>query len=244
MYIVARRSDMVKKKRKEHRIVAAALLVVILMIVGASGCVSPTSPSPTPTPHDALLEGLVAAEYNQTAQNATITTWQVVWNNSTTVSVQFALKNQTQNIAASGNRTFIRFASTDAATSFVNSSNLTGYSLTANVPISEADLGGSYENVTGHPPAEYKVYAKTSGDQYTLNVLEIAQADDVIAIGNVTTLRTGVGPTSSPLPSVLPAPTPTPEASLIATPTPEASLIATPLPSTASTTSATASLLA
>ncbi len=208
------------------------------MAIGTSGCTSPTSPSPTPTPHDPLLEGLVAAEYNQTAKNATITTWQVVWNNSTTVSVQFALQNQTQNIAASGNRTFIRFASTDAATSFVNSSNLSGYVLTANVPISEAALGGLYENVTGHPPSEYKVYAKTSGDQYKLTVLDIAQADDVVTIGNVTTQRTGVGPTSSPLPSVLaaPTPTPTPAVSLIATPT--------PAPPTTNNTSATASLMA
>lgn len=229
---------MTKKTHNERWIGAAALLVVILMAIGASGCTAPTSPSPTPTPHDPLLEGLVAAEYNQTAQNATITTWQVVWNNSTTVSVQFALQNQAQNIAASGNRTFVRFASTDAATSFVNSSNLSGYVLTVNVPISEAALGGLYESVTGHPPSEYKVYAKTSGDQYKLTVLDIAQADDVVTTGNVTTQRTGVGPTSSPLPSILPAPTPTP--------TPAVSLIATPtpVPPTTNATSATASLLA
>ncbi len=196
------------------------LLVVTLIVTGMSGCVSPSEPSPTPIPHDALLERLVAAEYNQTAQNATITAWEAVWNNSTTVSVQFALQNETQNIAASGNRTFIHFASTDAATSFINSSNLTNYSLVANVPISEAAFGGVYESAAGHPPSEYKVYAKSSGDQYQLNVLDIAQADDVVTIGNVTTLRTAVGSTPSPLPSVLPAPTPTPAASLLATPTP------------------------
>ncbi len=225
---------MAEKTRKERWAVAAPLLFVILtIIVGISGCVSPATPSPTPTAaaHDPLLEGLVAAEYNQTAKNATVTTWQVVWNNSTSVNIQFALQNQTQNIAASGNRTFMRFASTDAATAFVNSSNLTGYTLTANVPISEVALGGLYENVTGHPPSEYKVYAKSSGDQYTLNVLDIAQADDIITIGNVTTLRTGATPTSSPLPSLIPVPTPTPAASLVATPTP------TPVPMTVGTSS-------
>ncbi len=213
-----------EKTREKRELAIVALLVVVLGIVSTSGCVSPTSPSPSPTPapHDPLLEQLVAAEYNQTAQNATITTWQVVWNNSTTVNIQFALQNQTQNIAAYGNRTFLRFESTDAATSFVDGSNLSGYALTANVPISEAALGRLYENVTGHPPSEYKVYAKTSGDQYTLNVQDIAQADDVVTIGNVTTLRTAVGPTSSPLPSVFPAPTPTPTpvVSLITTMTP------------------------
>ncbi len=224
---------MMKRTRKERGIVTAALLSVFLIVIATSGCVSQPSPSPTPTPNDTFLEGLVAAEYNQTAQNATITTWQVVWNNSTTVSIQFASQNQTQNTAVSGNRTFMRFASTDAATAFVNSSNLTGYALTANVPISEAALGRLYENVTGHPPSEYKVYLKTSGDQYTLNVINVAQADDVIELGNVTTQRTGVGPTSSPLPSLLPVPTPTPVVSLIAT----------PLPPTTNT-SATASLLA
>ncbi len=227
---------MIANMPKGRRLVVTALLFVILTIVSTSGCVSPPSPSPTPMPHDIILEQFVAAEYNQTAQNATITTWQVVWNNSTTVSVQFAWQNQTQGTAESGNRTFIRFASTDAATAFVNSSNLSGYALTANVPTSEAALGGLYENVTGHPPTEYKVYAKTAGDQYSLNVLDIAQTDDVVTISNVTTLRTGVTATSSPLPSALPAPTPTPVVSLIATPLPP--------PPTTNTTSSTVPLTA
>ncbi len=228
MYIhLAQRSRMTGKMRKDLVLVVAALLGVILTIVGTSGCVSPPSPSPTPTPHDAILERLVAAEYNQTARNVTITTWQVVWNNSTTVSIQFAWQNQTQGIAENGSRMFIRFASTDAATAFVNSSNLSGYALTANVPTSEAALGGLYENVTGHPPSEYKVYAKTAGDQYNLDVLDIAQADDVVTIGNVTTLRTGVTTTSSPRPTPLPVPTPTPVVSLIATPLPPATNVTT-----------------
>ncbi len=211
---------MTAKIRKEHGLATIALLAVIIALISTSGCVSPQSSSPTPMPHDAILERLVAAEYNQTAQNTTITTWQVVWNNSTAVSIQFAWQNQTQGIAENGNRTFIRFASTDAATTFVNGSNLSGYALTANVPTSEAALGGLYENVTGHPPTEYKVYAKTAGDQYNLNVQDIAQADDVVTIGNVTTLRTGVTATPSPLPTALPVPTPTPVVSLIATPLP------------------------
>ncbi len=218
------------KLREKRKLTLVALLAVVLGIVSTSGCVFPTSSSPSPTPaaHDPLLEQLIAAEYNQTARNATITTWQVVWNNSTSVNIQFVLQNQSQNTAANGNRTFLRFASTDAATSFVDVSNLSGYALTENVPISEASLGKLYENVTGHPPSEYKVYAKTVGDQYALNIQDIGQADDVVTIGNVTTLRTAVGSTSSPLPSVLPAPTPTP--------TPVASLVAMPSPSAVNTT--------
>ncbi len=223
-----------KKTHKEPGIVTAVLLAVFLLITSTSGCVSQT-PSPSPTPHDTLLEGLVATQYNQTAGKATITTWNVTWSNSTTVNIQFAVQNQTQNATASGNRTFMRFSSIDTATSFVNGSDLTGYALNANVPASafgllNFSLGRLYESVTGHPPAQYLMYVKALEGPNSLTILSIAQADDVVSLANVTAVRTNVSPIVSPLPSVstIPAPTPSPSVSPVPTQITTAPVTTTP----------------
>ncbi len=219
---------MKKKTLKEREVIAAALLATILLVISTSGCVSQT---PSPTPHDALLESLVSVDYNQTAARATITIWNVAWNNSTAVNIQFAVQNQTQNATASGNRTFLRLSSIDEAASFVNSTNLTGFTLNASVPASAPGLINFsllrlYENVTGHLPTIYRMYLKPSEGQNTLNLLAIAQADDVVSLVNVTAVRTGVAPT----------PTPTPVVSPITTPV--APVTATPSPTPATTTAA------
>ncbi|MGZ4951610.1 MAG: hypothetical protein ACXV5K_11345 [Halobacteriota archaeon] len=220
---------MTKTTRKERGIIAAALLAVIILATSTSGCVSPT-PSPSPTPHDSLLEGLVSADYNQTARNATIILWNVTWNNGTTVNIQFALQNLTQSAFVTGNRTFIRFGSADAAASFMDSTNLTGYTLSGGVPTSAPTLANFsliqlYQNVTGHSPTTYRTYIRTVEGQNTLAVLAIAQADDVVSLTNVTALRcASVSPTASPLPSASPTPTPTPTPTASATPTPSSSV--------------------
>ncbi len=215
---------MKKTTRKERGIIAAALLAVIILATSTSGCVSQT-PSPSPTPHDSVLEGLISADYVQTTRNATIILWNVTWNNSTTVNTQLALQNLTQSAFVTGNRTFIRFGSVDAAASFVDSANLTGYTLSGSVPTSAPTLVNFslmhlYQNVTGHPPTTYRTYVRAVEGQNTLTVLAIAQADDVVSLTNVTALRcTSVSPTASPSPSPTPTPTPTPTVSATPTPT-------------------------
>ncbi len=217
---------MLKRTHKEQGIVAASLLAAILLATSMSGCVSQT-PSPSPTPHDALLEGIISAEYRQTAQSATIVLWNVTWNNSTTANIQFALQNQTQSTCVSGNRTFIRFDSADAAASFVDNANLTGYTLNASVPTSAPSLinfslARVYENATGRVPTTYRTYIEVLESQNTVTILAIAQADDVVSLTNVTALRANVSPAASPLPSVAPTPTPTPTVSATPTPSPSA----------------------
>ncbi len=201
-----------RKALKERGTVAGALLVVIVLAISTSGCTSPSpSPSPSPSQHDALLEGLVAADYNRTlARATTVTLWNVTWTNNTMVNVQFDAQNQTQGATVNGNRTFIRFNSTDAATSFVNSINLVEYTLNGSVPASAPGLlnftlGALYENVTGHPPAQYRMYIKTSQGQNTLNLSAVAQADDVVSLVNATARGPGGVTTPSPTPSVSPS---------------------------------------
>src|SRR5665647_1889202 len=111
-------------------------LVALILILssGAAGCVNLNSyPSGYPNEasssssmvHDAVLENFIAADYNNTARNISISTWEVKWINGTAVTVHAEGRLKGANNAVSINKTVMRMASINASTAFVGSYNLT-----------------------------------------------------------------------------------------------------------------------
>jgi hypothetical protein len=97
-------------------------IILIGLICAGAGCLSPNSrpefpaaSSNTAGNHDAVLERFVAADYNATALNVSISSWQVKWVNSTALIINAAGKQAGTNNNVSISKTVKRFASMNDA---------------------------------------------------------------------------------------------------------------------------------
>jgi hypothetical protein len=211
---------------------AKVLFVIVLvgLISVAAGCLSPnarpefptTSLSPTGN-HDAVLERFIAADYNMTAQNVTITKWQVKWINSTALIVNAAGRQTGTNNNVSISKTVERTSSVDASTAIVNAYDLTSYITVANANATAA----LYAEAVGKNATVFRAYEKTTQGSSSVIVARVMQIDDIIAISDTTITQP-----STPSPTPITAPTTNPTAWPTEQPTeqPTASPSATPKP--------------
>ena len=158
------------------------LLAVIVLVMVASlsiaGCTSSTSSNQTSsgaTQHNAVPESVVsswkATAYsgNTTGENKTgLNAWQVTWLNDSSVNVQESLTAANANISIniSSNDTLTAFPTTDAATAYLKSLNLSQYRLVRTDYRNQNDslVLGTLINATGHRPSTYVRYAAQQFD--------------------------------------------------------------------------------
>jgi len=162
-----------------------AIALMLVTAVCIAGCASPSSLSPTT--HDAVLERFVTAYKGYltdvpSTENGTITDWQVTWSNSTTANIHATARYTQTNAKVTYNRTVTNFSSTDAATAYLRSYNLTGYALSNTT----TERGNVSETALGHPLTILKVYAKTSGEERTWRTIEVEQADSLVIVTDST----------------------------------------------------------
>ncbi|MFZ0926606.1 MAG: hypothetical protein WCE82_10185 [Halobacteriota archaeon] len=171
------------------------LLVILVLVMIASlsvcGCTTTTNNNPAtspPTTHDALLEKLVNATKEEVYGNAsyTVQSWDVTWNNATSVTILGTVEETSAGITVAANSTFMSFATTLDATNFLNVFNKTNYSLTSTDYAS--DTSHIYYNATGHAPSVYKEYTYTEGSILGgfVKVHELIQYDNTIQMGTAT----------------------------------------------------------
>jgi hypothetical protein len=166
-------------------------------VVGAvlvAGCTSPLSSNTSPTPstptsqpseqHDAFLSQFVSSLYGEFKNNTTVSSWDVKWQNGTTVNVQLEY-NLTTTTSINNNQTIIRFKTIDDATNYVQSLNKSGYILTTNVTSLQAK---AYQLVARHASTVYQEYTKiaTSNPAYST----IKQIDNIVTLESLSTSRT------------------------------------------------------
>lgn len=189
---------------------AAVIILVIVASLCVSGCTSSTNsnqaasstpyaassvpittPSQTPTltqtpaasvapTHNAVLEQFVTAQRSYAAQNGTIRAWQVTWLSINEVNIQAATHQEQPSATAYINRTVTIFPSTEAATTYLNSYDLTGYILSYTVFPS-----GPTESALGHQPTVFKVYEKTSDELGIHYSNQVEQADNFILVSDL-----------------------------------------------------------
>jgi hypothetical protein len=204
-----------------QKVVLCLIALILLLSSGVAGCANPKAfPSGYPTEdlsassavHDAVLEKFVAADYNNTARNFTISAWEVKWINGTAVTIHAEGRGKNENGTVSTNKTITRLASLNASTAFIGSYNLTGY----------AQVQTANENVTlytqaiGHNTTVFRVYEKTSQSDSSSTVATVTQFDEFVVISSTTT-------TPAPeLPTLTPSPSPTAATTLTPTPFPTA----------------------
>jgi hypothetical protein len=202
-------------------------MVVLTVII--AGCASTNTYPVQPTSHDALLETFVAADYNYTARNVTVSAWNTTWLNATTVNVEATGTLNANNTTMYSNRTLTRFSSVVAATTYVGRQNLSGYvqAPTAN------DSAKVYQLATGNPPTVFKAYQSTSQSANNVTTAEVTQCNDIVVTGNTTLTGIVVAtpqPSSSPSPVPTPLPTPVPTTTPTPRPTPTPTPTPTPRP--------------
>jgi hypothetical protein len=218
--------------------VLCAMIVLVGLIIVAAGCLSPNARPQFPTTslspngnHDAVLERFIAADYNATALNVTISKWQVKWINGTALIVNAEGKQTGTNNTVSISKTVKRSASINASTATVNAYDLTNYTRAANANATAA----LYAKAVGKNATVFRAYEKTTASSSSLNIARVMQFDDIIAISDTTIAQTPApsptptptavpqSPTANPtaVPTEVPAqPTPQPTESPSASPTP------------------------
>ncbi len=166
---------------------ASFLALVVVGAVLVAGCTSPLSNNASPTPstatsqpseHDAFLSQFVSSLYGEFKNNTTVISWDVKWQNGTTVNVQLEY-NLTATTSVHDNQTIIRFKTTDDATNYVQSLNKSGYVLTTNVTSLQYK---AYQLVARHAP--------TVHEQYTKIAIQNPAYDSIKQIDNIVTLET------------------------------------------------------
>jgi hypothetical protein len=208
-------------------------IILIGLICAGAGCLSPNSRPEFPTAssngagnHDAVLERFVAADYNATALNVTISSWQVKWVNSTALIINAAGKQAGTNNNVSISKTVKRFPSLNDANDTMRAYDLSNY---AQVPNGNA-TSALYAKAVGKNAAVFRAYEKTTRSSSSLTLARVMQFNDIIAISDTTIVQT---PTPTPAPTALPqSPSATPPAAPTQAPTPEptAGPSATPKP--------------
>jgi hypothetical protein len=173
------------------RKLAAVIALLMVATLSVSGCTSTTSPTTntttSPTTHDAVLERFVTAYKGYLTdvprtENGTITAWQVTWSNGTTINIHATARYTQPDVTVTYNRTVTNFPSTDGATAYVRSYNLTGFALSNTT----TERGNVSETALGHPLTVLKVWDKTSGDVSTSHTIEVEQADSLVIITDST----------------------------------------------------------
>jgi len=177
---------------KSYWTVFLALVVVGAVLV--AGCTSPFSNNTSPTPstatsqpseqHDAFLSQFVSSLYGEFKNNTTVTSWDVKWQNGTTVNVQLEY-NLTASTSVHNNQTIIRFKTIDDATNYVQSLNTSGYVLTTNVTSLQAK---AYQLVARHPPTVYLEYTKIAIQNPAYSTIK--QIDNIVTLEKLSTTRT------------------------------------------------------
>ena len=173
--------------------VLCLIALILLLSSGAAGCANPKAyPTDYPTEvvssvvHDAVLEKFVAADYNDTARNVTISTWEVKWINDTAITVHSVGRLKGANNTVSTNKTVMHLESINASTAIFRSYNLTGYAQ-VQTATENATL---YKQTVGHNATVFTVYEKNSRSVSSLTVARVTQFDDIITISNTCLLYT------------------------------------------------------
>lgn len=201
-----------------------AKVLCLIALVGlssiAGGCLSPNANPRTQAnaTRDAVLERFIAADYNATARNVTIDTWEVKWINSTALIVNADGHQKGTGNYVSINKTVKRLASINASNDAMSTYDLSNYT---QVQSASADAT-LYAQAVGKNATVFKVYEDTSQSPSSLTVARVMQFDDIIAISETTISQT---PSATPA-----APTPLPQYPPPATPIPTEAPAATPKP--------------
>ncbi|MGZ4852582.1 MAG: hypothetical protein ACXV3D_05270 [Halobacteriota archaeon] len=162
-----------------------AIIVIAVASLSVAGCAAPTStPSPSPseatTQHNASLEAYMAELQKVAAENFTVNAWTVSWINDTAANLEYSAQNKTTNATVNTTSEVMYFTSTDVATDYLNSLNKTNYSIPGTVYLS----GDAYQRATGHAPAVYAAYQRTTGDPlHNLVIDTIEQYDNIVWVG-------------------------------------------------------------
>jgi hypothetical protein len=172
-------------------------LFLALVVVGAvmvAGCTSPLSNNTSPTPstttsqpseqHDAFLSQFVSSLYGEFKNNTTVTSWDVKWQNGTSVNVQLRY-NLTATTSIHDNQTIIRFKTIDDATNYVQSLNTSGYVLTTNVTSLQYK---AYQLVAPHAPTVHEEYTKITIQNPAYSTIK--QIDNIVTLETLNTTRT------------------------------------------------------
>jgi hypothetical protein len=90
------------------------------------------APTPTPTPsgHNAVLEQTVSNQHDLVYYpdpNYTTTAWNVIWNNDNSVTITSTLINNQNKSAVVSNETLLMFPTTQDATNYLNTLDLSKY---------------------------------------------------------------------------------------------------------------------
>ncbi len=139
----------------------ALMVLVMVASLSVAGCTTNNS-NQTPsaaTQHNAVLESVVSSQKADTYRGgaAHVKAWQVTWLNDSSVNVQSAIS--AANITISSNDTLTAFPTTDAATAYLKSLNLSQYHIVSTDYRNKNDsVLGTFTNVTGHPPTTYVHY--------------------------------------------------------------------------------------
>jgi len=155
-----------------------------LSVCGCTTTTNNTATSP-PSTYDPVLAKLVNATKEEVYGNAsyTVQTWDVTWNNGTSVTVLATLEETSTGIPVAANSTLTSFSTTQDATNYINAFNKTNYSLTSTDYAT--DTSHIYYNATGHAPSIYKEYTYTEGGILggSVTVHELIQYDNIIETG-------------------------------------------------------------
>jgi hypothetical protein len=167
------------------RFLAGLTATIVLGAVLVAGCTSPTTTSPTPTTttstavsRDPFLNQFVVSMERQLSNTTTISSWVEKWENGTTVSIQ------AQYGGVSLNRTAIRFASTEEATTYANNLTL-GYVSTTNVTRAASLPYNAYQLTKGSAPAVYRAWTKV--EVRPPSTVIVQQIDDTVIVDSVST---------------------------------------------------------
>jgi hypothetical protein len=172
------------------RYVAGMIALLMLGAVLVGGCTTPTTTSPsagtsTAATRDPFLDQFVVSMERELRNDTTVSAWVSKWQNGSAVNIQATFRNVTSNRDVNLNRTVIRFASTDDATNYVESSYANA-PLTTNVTKIGSLPYKAYELTKGSAPTVYRAWTQVQVQD--LRWTTIQQFDDTIVIDSLSTV--------------------------------------------------------
>jgi hypothetical protein len=179
------------------RCVAGIIAALMLCAVFVAGCTSPTMTSPTPSPvtstaatRDRFLERYVISLERELRDNTTVSLWVAKWQNASTVSVEATFRNVTSNQDVNLNRTIMRFASTEDASSYAER-NYANATLTTNFTKIGSLPYRAYELTKGSAPTLYRAW--TQVQIQNLQWTTVQQLDSTLVIDSVSAIPSSSG---------------------------------------------------
>jgi hypothetical protein len=162
---------------------------VTLSVAGCSTNTNSPSVSPSTEPgHDVVLNAMVQAIHDtRFSGNVTLVDWKVTWPNDTTAIFNSSVKGENSTLVRNG--TLMRLPSNDDATEFVGDYNITGFSLISANSTAGGAYEKAYENATGHPPAVFRFYQKSTTTAAGPGVIDIIQLDNYVEVISSRDLR-------------------------------------------------------